>query len=88
VHDDDPDFDIDAYVIGMHDLVMDLLGDEPELRLAVAEIEAGHIINGMLLEYGVDGVRIASNRLRHSIDIAERNALMSNQPMRQTEVVS
>ena len=79
--DDDPDFDSDAYVIGMHEAMLDVLGDSPEIRLAVAEREIHHVINGIFLAYGVDGVVIAVRRLRHNIDTAERNCLMANEPM-------
>lgn len=77
----DPELDVEAYIRGMHNVMTDLLGDAPEVRLAVLEIEVGHTTNGMLFHYGVDGVLIATKRMRNSIDVAERNALMSNEPM-------
>ena len=73
-----PDFDVDDYVRGILSELDEILGPDPEIRLAVAENEVHTIVRGMLWAYGVDGVEIATKRLRSSVDMAERNALMSN----------
>ena len=65
----------------MHNVLVDVLGEEPEVRLAVLEIEVGHIVSGMMFHYGLQGVEVATKRMRTSVDVAERNAIMSNEPM-------
>ena len=82
----DDDFDVEAYILGMHEAMSDMIGDDPAVRLALMEMEAFYVVNGMMIEYGIDGVRIATKRLRHTIDTAERNALMANLPMQRSEL--
>ena len=75
-----PEFDADDYVSGIRAEIDDILGPDPEIRLAVLEGEICTVVSGMLWAYGVDGVETASKRIRETVDVAERNALMSNGP--------
>ena len=68
------DIDIDAYVAALHSEMLDVLGPDPSIRLAVAEHEIHDIVHGMLVLWGVDGVETATGRLRASVDTAERSA--------------
>ena len=80
--DDDPTWDVDAYVRGLHDEIDELLGPDAGVRLAVALQEVPHVVQMMSFAHGRDGVAYATKELRATIDQAERNAMMANRPMR------
>ena len=78
----DPTWDVEGYVRGLHDEIDEILGPDAGVRLAVALQEVPHIVQMMHFAHGKEGVQYATKELRDTIDQAERNAMMSNRPMR------